>query len=144
MSPELRIDEYPFTVRPLSKDDGGGYLVEYPDLPGCVSDGDTPEEAVRNGRDAVLAYIRSCVKHGDPVPPPSSTGRAARVPDKINVKQIRARTRLSQAEFARRFGFNVRTVQDWELGRSKPDVAVRAYLTVIAKNPDAVEEALVR
>jgi predicted RNase H-like HicB family nuclease/DNA-binding XRE family transcriptional regulator len=144
MSPELRVDEYPFTVRPLSKEDGGGYLVEYPDLPGCVSDGDTPEDAVRNGRDAILAYIRSCMKHADPVPAPSSTGGAARVPGKINVKQIRVRTKLSQAEFARRFRFNVRTVQDWELGRSKPDIAVRAYLTVIAKNREAVEDVLVR
>ena len=144
MNFELRVDEYPCTLRPLSKDEGGGYLVEYPDLPGCVSDGETPEEAVRNGRDAVLAYLRSCVKHGDPVPVPSSTARAARIPSKIDVKQIRARTRLSQSEFARRFGFNVRTVQDWELGRSKPDIAVRAYLVVIARNREAVEAALVR
>src|ERR1035437_6610610 len=129
MSSDLRVDEYPFTVRPLSKEGGGGCLVEYPDLPGCVSDGETPEEAVRNGRDAVLTYIRSCVKHGDPVPTPSTTpGGAARVPQKVDVKQIRVRTKLSQAEFARRFGFNIRTVQDWELGRSKPDAAVRAYL----------------
>jgi len=38
----------------------------------------------------------------------------------------------------------VRTLQDWERGRSKPDVAVRAYLTVIARNRDAVEDVLVR
>jgi len=144
MSPEQRIDEYPFTVRPLSKEDGGGYLVEYPDLPGCVSDGETPEEAVSHGRDAVLAYVRSCIKHADPVPAPSAPGRAAKIPATIDVKQIRTRTRLSQAEFARRFGFNVRTLQDWERGRSKPDVAVRAYLTVIARNRDAVEDVLVR
>jgi antitoxin HicB len=144
MSTDPQVDQYPFTVHPLSKEDGGGYVVEYPDLPGCVSDGDTPEDAVRNGRDAVLAYIRSCTNHADPVPAPSSSGGIARVPEKINVKQIRVRTKLSQTEFASRFGFNVRTVQDWELGRSKPDSAVRAYLTVIAKNREAVEEVLIR
>ncbi len=32
----LNLDQYQFTVRPLSKDEGGGYLVEYPDLPGCA------------------------------------------------------------------------------------------------------------
>ena len=64
--------EYPFTVRPLTAKDGGGFLIEYPGLPGCVSDGDTEEEAIRNGRDAVLSYLRSCVKHGDPVPRPGS------------------------------------------------------------------------
>lgn len=144
MKLEATIDEYPFTVRPLRAEDGGGYLIEYPDLPGCVSDGDTAEEAIRNGRDAVMSYLKSCVKHNDPVPVPSSTVRIARVPLTISVKRIRTRAKLSQSEFAKRYGFNVRTLQDWELGRAKPDGAVRAYLTVIAKNPDAVEEALVR
>lgn len=35
--------DYPCAVRPLKKDEGGGYLVEFPDLPGCVSDGETLE-----------------------------------------------------------------------------------------------------
>jgi antitoxin HicB len=65
-------DKYPFTIRPLSADDGGGYLIEYPDLPGCHSDGDTPEQAIVNGRDAVRSYLLSCKKHGDPVPKPGS------------------------------------------------------------------------
>src|ERR1035438_10911857 len=47
------IDKYPFTIRPLSDADGGGFLIEYPDLPGCHSDGETPEQAIVNGRDAV-------------------------------------------------------------------------------------------
>ena len=34
-----KIEEYRITVRPLSKDEGGGYLVEYPEIPGCMSDG---------------------------------------------------------------------------------------------------------
>jgi len=62
--------KYPFTIRPLSADDGGGYLIEYPDLPGCHSDGETPEAAVVNGRDAVRSYLMSCKKHGDPIPKP--------------------------------------------------------------------------
>ena len=139
MNPESKIDSYPFSVRPLSVEEGGGYLIEYPDLPGCVSDGDSPEEAIRNGRDAVLAYIRSCVQHSDPVPIPAPVTVAARVPARINIKRIRSRTKLSQSEFAKRFGFNVRTLQDWECGRSRPDVAARAYLVVIAKDPAAVE-----
>lgn len=39
--------EYPFEIRPLSEDDGGGYAVTFPDLPGCRSDGGTPEQARR-------------------------------------------------------------------------------------------------
>jgi antitoxin HicB len=61
----------PFTIRPLSTEDGGGYLIEYPDLPGCHSDGETAEQAVVNGRDAVRSYLLSCKKHGDPIPKPS-------------------------------------------------------------------------
>ena len=66
------IYSYPFTIRPLSEEDGGGFAIEYMDLPGCISDGETPEEALRNGSDAVKAYLRSCVKHGDPFPKPSA------------------------------------------------------------------------
>ncbi len=72
MSEFANIDKYPFTIRPLSGADGGGYLIEYPDLPGCHSDGDTPEQAIVNGRDAVRSYLLSCKKHGDPMPKPSS------------------------------------------------------------------------
>ena len=72
MSEFPNIDKYPFTIRPLSADDGGGFLIEYPDLPGCHSDGETPEQAVINGRDAVRSYLLSCKKHGDPIPKPSS------------------------------------------------------------------------
>jgi antitoxin HicB len=66
------IRSYPFTIRPLSEEDGGGFAIEYPDLPGCISDGETPEEAFENGSDAVKAYLLNCEKHGDPVPKPSA------------------------------------------------------------------------
>ena len=46
-----------FTVNPLSADDGGGWLVTFPDLPGCVSDGDSIEEAVANAAEAENAYL---------------------------------------------------------------------------------------
>lgn len=65
------IHSYPFTIRPLLAEDGGGFAIEYPDLPGCISDGETHEEALENGADAVKAYLLSCVKHGDPIPRPS-------------------------------------------------------------------------
>jgi antitoxin HicB len=72
MTELANIDKYPFTIRPLSNADGGGFLIEYPDLPGCHSDGETPEQAIVNGRDAVRSYLASCRKHGDPIPKPSS------------------------------------------------------------------------
>ena len=77
MSKASAVDRYPFSIRPLPEEDGGGYLIEYPDLPGCASDGATLDEAVANGRDAVESYLASCKKHGDPVPKPSSTSSQA-------------------------------------------------------------------
>jgi putative transcriptional regulator len=60
----------------------------------------------------------------------------------VNVKAIRAKSGLSQSEFAKRYGFNVRTLQEWELGRTEPPGAIRAYLTVIDLFPETVERAL--
>jgi putative transcriptional regulator len=70
--------------------------------------------------------------------------RARRVynPPVPNVKAIRRKLRLSQAEFARRFGFSVRTVQQWEQGRAVPDRPARILLRVIEMAPKAVERAL--
>jgi antitoxin HicB len=84
-------DEYPFIVRPLSEEDGTGYLIEYPDLPGCISDGETPEEAVANGRDAVKSYLASCRKYGDKVPKPgrSASGQwRQRVPKSLHSRLV--------------------------------------------------------
>lgn len=65
------------------------------------------------------------------------------LPDEVDVKRIRTKARMSQAEFARAFCINPRTLQEWEQGRRKPDATTRAYLAVIAKNREAVLEALV-
>ena len=59
-----------------------------------------------------------------------------------NIRALRQKLKLTQAEFARRYCLNARTVQDWEQGRAQPDPMVRAYLTVISHNPRAVEKAL--
>jgi putative transcriptional regulator len=64
------------------------------------------------------------------------------VPDPIDVRAIRERSGLSQGEFARRFAISPRTLQDWEQRRRDPDSAIRAYLTVIDRDPRAVQRAL--
>jgi len=60
----------------------------------------------------------------------------------VDVRAIRARSGLSQSEFAREYGFSVRTLQEWESGGARPPSAARAYLTVIDRNPNAVRAAL--
>lgn len=62
---------YSFAIRPLAVEEGGGYLIEFPDLPGCISHGETPEEAMANGKDAVAEWIDACKKLGRNVPAPS-------------------------------------------------------------------------
>lgn len=64
------------------------------------------------------------------------------LPGPIDVKAIRQRTGMSQAKFAAAFALNPRTLQQWEQNKGQPDSAVRAYLTVIDRNPTAVVEAL--
>ena len=64
------------------------------------------------------------------------------LPDEVDVKRIRKKARMSQAQFARAFCINPRTLQEWEQGRRKPDATTRAYLAVIAKNREAVLDAL--
>jgi putative transcriptional regulator len=68
--------------------------------------------------------------------------RVIEVPDAIDVRAIREKAGLSQIEFANRYGFSGRTLQQWEQGRQRPDSAVRAYLLVIDREPAAVQRAL--
>ncbi len=85
-----RID-YPFEIRPLSKEEGGGYSITFPDLPGCCSDGLTPEEAINNGRDALESWLAVAGEFGDKLPMPFSdvSGRfVQRVPRSLHAQLI--------------------------------------------------------
>jgi antitoxin HicB len=93
MKKRLPLDRYPFLVRPLSKEEGGGYLVEFPDFPGVISDGETPEEAIRNGQDALAAALVTMQEFGDPIPKPSQGTSASgqwrqRVPRSLHARLV--------------------------------------------------------
>jgi len=60
----------------------------------------------------------------------------------VNVREVRTRMGLSQAQFATKFGFPPATLRNWEQGRSRPDAPTRVLLAVIAKHPEAVEDVL--
>ena len=64
-----------------------------------------------------------------------------RVPT-IDVRAVRRRLGLSQSEFAAKFGFQPATLKNWEQGRTRPDGPARVLLAVIARHPEAVEDAL--
>ena len=106
----------------------------------------------RFSRATRVRALRNC-RRGDVSPVPghwpiqnktgsASPARYCDVPGPVDVKAIRAKSGLSQSEFAGRYGFNVRTLQEWELGRTEPPSAIRACLTVIDLFPETVERAL--
>jgi antitoxin HicB len=85
------VPAYPFEVRPLAADEGGGYLISFPDFADCVSDGATIEEAIANGRLALKETIAALREAGHPVPA-ATGGKAAsgkfvaRVPKSVHAK----------------------------------------------------------
>jgi antitoxin HicB len=83
--------EYPFEIRPLTEQEGGGYLIVFPDFADCLSDGETVEDAIRNGHDALQATIAALKARKLPVPAPNSGGVAsgkfvARVPKTVHAR----------------------------------------------------------
>lgn len=61
---------YAVVVEPLSEPDGGGFVAFVPDLPGCMSDGETPEEALANGRDAIEERMAAARELDHEIPEP--------------------------------------------------------------------------
>jgi antitoxin HicB len=92
-----KLNEYPFEVRPLSAEEGGGYLISFPDFAECISDGETVDEAVENGLDALKATVAALKAKKLPVPAPNGGGVAsgkfvARVPKTVHA-QLATRAR---------------------------------------------------
>lgn len=65
---------YPFEIRPLTAEEGGGFLISFLDFSECISDGETVEEAMQNGLDALQETITALESLNLPVPEPGSGG----------------------------------------------------------------------
>jgi antitoxin HicB len=63
--------DYPVIIEPLAAEDGGGFIALVPDLPGCMSDGETPEQALAEVQDAIASWIEEAHRLGRRVPKPS-------------------------------------------------------------------------
>ncbi|MBA2597584.1 MAG: transcriptional regulator [Chloroflexia bacterium] len=86
--------------------------------------------------------LRNALNDPDSQPlTPEQRSRLRRVP---NPQAIRLEMGLTQEAFARRFEIALGTQRDWEQGVRMPDSTAKAYLRVIAANPDAVVAALAR
>jgi predicted RNase H-like HicB family nuclease len=66
----VKPQDYEIRIRPLSGDEGGGFLAEVPELPGCMSDGETPHEALENVFDAINCWMEAAREMGRKVPEP--------------------------------------------------------------------------
>ncbi len=77
VEPPYPFEAYPHIVEPLSEEDGGGFLISFPDLPGCMSDGESIEETITHGRDAFSAWMSARADQGKPIPKPTRHGESA-------------------------------------------------------------------
>ncbi|HZU88240.1 MAG TPA: helix-turn-helix domain-containing protein [Stellaceae bacterium] len=78
----------------------------------------------------------------DPDAQPLTEERLARMKQVPRVKTLRRALGLTQEEFAARYHISVGTLRDWEQGRLEPDQPARAYLRVIAGDPEGVRRVL--
>jgi predicted RNase H-like HicB family nuclease len=62
---------YAVIVEPLTEAEGGGFVATVPDLPGCMSDGATEVEALKNAHDAIAAWIERATAMGRTIPAPT-------------------------------------------------------------------------
>ena len=66
----MKAAAYKVVIEPLSKDDGGGFVATVPELPGCMSDGETRDEALRNVEDAMATWLYCAENMGQEIPEP--------------------------------------------------------------------------
>lgn len=90
-------------------------------------------QSIRRGLRQALAYAKHEARQAD---------FRVHVPAEIDVRAIREKLGLTQAQFAARFAFSINTLRHWEQGKRQPEGPTRAYLQVIARTPRAVERAL--
>ena len=89
-----KIQDYPFIIRQLSQEEGGGYLIEFPDLPGCMSDGETIKETIENGYEAVSCWLQAAKETGRSIPQPGELDKQSgkwvqRVPKSIHLRLVK-------------------------------------------------------
>ena len=72
MKKTIEFEDYPVNLSPLPEDEGGGYMVTFPDLPGCIADGDTVEEAIAEARDAFNAWTAAVREDKGSIPSPKT------------------------------------------------------------------------
>ena len=99
-APLYPFEAYAHMVTPLAEEDGGGYLITIPDLPGCMAEGETIEEAMENSRDAFAGWVSAQIDMGRQVPTPEWQPEA--VPQDVSGKFIQRVPKTVHAQLVRR------------------------------------------
>lgn len=113
----------------IRKQRQGGYLVEFPDLPGCLTEGETLRDALKNAREALSGWLFVAIKHGDEIP--AARGRRGSdyhrvVPDldvtiPLAILAARKRRGLTQQQVADALGITQQAYRKLEMpGKSNP------------------------
>jgi putative transcriptional regulator len=97
-----------------------------------------PDKPIRPMTEAEIQAAAAADPDARPMTP-AQLRTARRVP---RIKTLRRALALTQEEFAARYHIPLGTLRDWEQGRCQPDQPARAYLTVIARDPEGVKRAL--
>jgi len=91
MKPKFK--DYSIEIRPLTEKEGGGFLATFPDLPGCMADGETPEEAVAEAKDAFECWMEAQKEWGRVYPKPTVSGMSGkfvqRLPKSLHSKLVK-------------------------------------------------------
>ena len=138
---------YPFTelgnieyYARITKQRGREYLVEFPDLPGCLTEGDSIEDAISNAREALSGWLFVAIKHGDKVAPPTVYhGRNyMRITPDLDVAVpllilwARKRCGFTQKQVASALGISQQAYRKFEIpGRSNPTIKTLARLSSV-------------
>lgn len=132
---------YPMTIAWSEEDDL--FLASFPDAPGIVTHGSTPEETAARGEELIAIWLTSLLDAGHEVPPPSLTARHASVRrpplySAERIAKIRRRLDVSQQVFADLLNVSVGTVRSWEQGIRKPDGASLRLLDIAERQPETL------
>jgi DNA-binding transcriptional regulator YiaG len=118
----------------------GAYLATCPEIPRLIVHGETPEDAVKMGFEAIANWLSGLRSFGAPVPAPPMTARTtviadAPVFDSDKVRAVRQGLHMSQPVFARLLNVSPETVKAWEQGKNTPSGAAARLLELAERHP---------
>ena len=124
----------------ITKQRDGGYIVEFPDLPGCFTEGETMKETLANAKEALSGWLYVALKHGDEVVPPKEyRGRSYKrvTPDldiavPLLILWARKHRGFTQEQVSEALGISQQAYRKYEIpGKSNPTIKTLTRLSSV-------------